>query len=57
MELIPLDAGLVRGSHGRIPEDPGQLPLFMTSEPRLLKDDTLHATEVFETILDHVFAQ
>ena len=57
MELIPLDAGLVRGSHGRIPEDPGQLPLFLTSEPRLLKDDTLHATEVFETILDHVFAQ
>jgi predicted AlkP superfamily pyrophosphatase or phosphodiesterase len=33
MDVIPLDAKLVRGSHGRIPEDPLDGPVFLCSKP------------------------
>ena len=39
MDVIPLDAGLVKGSHGRIPDDPSKGPLLISSEPDLLDDD------------------
>jgi len=55
MELIPLDASLVRGSHGRVTDDPAAGPLFMTSEPKLLPGAT-SALDVCGLILDHVFA-
>jgi predicted AlkP superfamily pyrophosphatase or phosphodiesterase len=32
MDVIPLDAGLVKGSHGRLPDDPRDGPVFLTSE-------------------------
>ena len=55
MEVTPLDANLVRGSHGFVTDDPGSTPLFMTSEPRLLDSGSLRAVEVRDRILDHVF--
>jgi hypothetical protein len=33
MDLIPLDPTLVKGSHGRIPDDPLDGPVFLCSEP------------------------
>ncbi len=33
MDVIPLDATLVRGSHGRLPDDPRDGPVFVTSVP------------------------
>ena len=33
MDVIPLDAGLVGGSHGRLPDDPADGPLFLCSQP------------------------
>jgi hypothetical protein len=33
MDVIPLDAGLVRGSHGRLPDDPRDGPVFLSTEP------------------------
>ncbi|MFT5464695.1 MAG: putative AlkP superfamily pyrophosphatase or phosphodiesterase [Planctomycetota bacterium] len=33
MDVIPLDANLVKGSHGRIPDDPQDGPVFLCSEP------------------------
>ncbi|MBL8860780.1 MAG: alkaline phosphatase family protein [Planctomycetes bacterium] len=33
MDVIPLDASLVRGSHGRLPDDPADGPVFLASEP------------------------
>jgi predicted AlkP superfamily pyrophosphatase or phosphodiesterase len=56
MDVIPLDASLVKGSHGRITDDPAAGPLFMTSEPRLLDSDTVTATEVYHLLLRHIFA-
>lgn len=55
MELTPLDAGLVKGSHGRLTERPEEGPLLLTTEPRLLPAGDLAATEVFNVLLDHLF--
>ncbi len=33
MDVIPLDAGLVRGSHGRLPDRADEGPVFLCSEP------------------------
>ncbi len=33
MDVIPLDARLVKGSHGRIPDDPQDGPVFLASQP------------------------
>jgi len=33
MDVIPIDASLVRGSHGRIPDDPRDGPVFLCSRP------------------------
>ena len=55
MEVIPLDASLVRGSHGRITDKDEEGPVFLTSEPRLLQKARLDATDVCATLLDHVF--
>lgn len=55
MDVIPLDASLVRGSHGRVPEDPAYGAVFITSEPQLLKRDEVAAVDVKQLILDHVF--
>jgi hypothetical protein len=55
MDVIPLDAGLVKGSHGRadVAEEHG--PLFMSSAPDLLPQGKVHATEVKDLLLAHVF--
>jgi predicted AlkP superfamily pyrophosphatase or phosphodiesterase len=56
MDVIPLDATLVKGSHGRPTDDQADGPLFISSEPRLLPEGPIAATAVKETILAHVFA-
>ena len=49
MDVIPLDATLVKGSHGRIPADPRELPLLI-AKPSLLADATLSSTDPFQII-------
>ena len=55
MDVIPLDASLVKGSHGRITERAENGPLFISSRPALLPDGPVAATGVKELVLDHVF--
>ncbi len=55
MDVIPLDAALVKGSHGRRVEDADAGPLFISSEPRLLPEGPIGATAVKQMILAHVF--
>jgi len=55
MDVIPLDAGLVRGSHGRLTDDPQDGPLVASSEPSLLPAGPVPATAVKRLILDHLF--
>jgi len=54
LEVTPLDASLVKGSHGRVTDRDDDGPLLMTTEPKLLNKERLHATEVMGTLLDHV---
>lgn len=54
LDVIPLDAALVKGSHGRMTDLPEEGPLFMTRRPNLVKGDSLHATDVCEVILRHL---
>jgi hypothetical protein len=54
LDVIPLDATLVKGSHGRIPDDSAHGPLLMTSDPSLLDADALAATDVHDMILRHL---
>jgi predicted AlkP superfamily pyrophosphatase or phosphodiesterase len=54
MDVIPLDATLVKGSHGRIPDDPKKGPLLMTNQPELLPDADVAATDVHDLILRHL---
>jgi hypothetical protein len=55
MDVIPLDASLVKGSHGRPTDRPEAGPLFISSEPDLVPDGIMHATDVKSIILDHLF--
>lgn len=55
LDIIPLDGGLVRGSHGRVTDDADDGPLFMTNTPRLLQSDEIAATDVRDMLLRHVF--
>jgi predicted AlkP superfamily pyrophosphatase or phosphodiesterase len=56
MDVIAADANhLVKGSHGRVTDDPRQGPLFISSEPGLAGSGTLAATDVAELMLKHVF--
>lgn len=56
MDVIPLDATLVKGSHGRadVAEDHG--PLVLSTEPELLPSGSIQATDVKGLVLDHLFA-
>jgi predicted AlkP superfamily pyrophosphatase or phosphodiesterase len=59
MDVIPLDATLVRGSHGRLTDKPEQGPLVLTTEPALLEGSAalLPATAFKQLVLDHVFGK
>jgi predicted AlkP superfamily pyrophosphatase or phosphodiesterase len=58
LDVIGLDASLIKGSHGRVTDDPEDGPLFVSSEPGLLPaGDAMDATAVKATILRHVFGQ
>jgi len=57
MDVISLDATLVKGSHGRLTDKPEDGPLFITSAPELLRSDgAVAATDVKGLLLEHVFA-
>jgi predicted AlkP superfamily pyrophosphatase or phosphodiesterase len=56
MELTPLDATLVRGSHGRPPADSKHGPLLISSQSELLEESQLQPTEVLGVVLKHLRA-
>jgi len=56
LDVIPLDASLVKGSHGR-PTSDAHGPVFISSEPSLLQEsgETIAATDVKALLLRHLF--
>jgi predicted AlkP superfamily pyrophosphatase or phosphodiesterase len=55
LDVIPLDASLVRGSHGRPTDHAEQGPLLMSSAPHLLPQGAVEATDVKGLLLRHIF--
>ena len=55
MDVISLDATLVKGSHGRPTDRAEDGPLFISSQPAALAEGPVAATAVKELILEHVF--
>ena len=54
MDVIPLDASLVKGSHGRRPEKPQDWPVLITERSELLPAPQIEARDVFHVLLRHV---
>ena len=56
MDVISLsDTQLVKGSHGRLTDDPDHGPLVISSRSDLLPDGAIEATAFKQLVLDHVF--
>ena len=56
MNVIPLDAGLVKGSHGRHESKEAAGAVFISSERALLPDAPIAAAEVKSLMLAHIFS-
>jgi predicted AlkP superfamily pyrophosphatase or phosphodiesterase len=54
MDVVPLDATLVKGSHGRRPADKKDWPVFITERPELLGAKEVESTDVYHTLLRHL---
>lgn len=55
MDVIGLDATVVRGSHGRPTDHEEDGPLFITTAPELLAPGPVPAVAVKQLLLEHVF--
>lgn len=56
MDVISLsDTQLVKGSHGRLTDDPEDGPMVISSRGDLLPAEAIHATDFKQLVLDHVF--
>ncbi len=54
MDVIPLDATLVKGSHGRRPADKKDWPVFITQRAELLGAKEIESTDVYHALLRQV---
>lgn len=54
MDIIPLDATLVKGSHGRIPDIKDEWPVFLTNNKEVALKDEIQATDVYQLMLEHL---
>lgn len=62
MDVIPLDATLVKGSHGRLPDDPRDGPVFLCSQPfgpagDEPRDGVVPMTSVLERVLGLLYGR
>jgi hypothetical protein len=55
LDVIPLDATLVKGSHGRLTDREEDGPVFMSNAGELVPPGPVDATGVKELLLRHVF--
>jgi predicted AlkP superfamily pyrophosphatase or phosphodiesterase len=54
MDVVPLDATLVKGSHGRRPADKKDWPVFITERRDLLSASEIESTDVFQIMRRHI---
>ena len=56
LDVIPLDATLVKGSHGHLTQTAEDCPVFITRQSQLLPQDSVAAVDVLPLMLDHLQA-
>ncbi|STX29729.1 phosphonoacetate hydrolase [Legionella beliardensis] len=54
LDVIPLDATLIKGSHGRYPDKNSQAPLIISQQKDLIPNTPLPAIDVQSIILTHL---
>ncbi len=54
MDIIPLEAELVKGSHGRVPENYEDYPILITNNDAFEAKEMINPIEVFGILEDHV---
>lgn len=54
MDVIPIDASLVRGSHGCVTTNVANGPVFITRQNHLLESELIMANDVCQLILRHL---
>ncbi|MDT7827299.1 alkaline phosphatase family protein [Pricia sp. S334] len=54
LDIIPLDATLIKGSHGRVPEDRADYPILITNDATADLKEEIRATDVFKILERHV---
>jgi predicted AlkP superfamily pyrophosphatase or phosphodiesterase len=54
MDLTPLNANLVRGSHGHLPSSLNDCPMVITQRSEILQNASISAVEVCSLILSHL---
>jgi hypothetical protein len=57
LDVIPLDATLVKGSHGRLTDRAEDGPVIIGSEPELLPEGPVQAAAVKQLMLDCLFGR
>ncbi len=55
MDVVPLDTSLVRGSHGRVDQDPLTAPVLITQTDTGDRPDEIPCQAVCDVILEHLF--
>ena len=50
MDVVPLDATLVKGSHGCRPASSADWPILVTDQPSLLTKSQIESTEAYQVI-------
>ena len=54
MDVIPIDASLVKGSHGCRPANSAHYPLLISERPELLPGNQINSLDVYHVIKRHV---
>ena len=54
LDIIPLNANLIKGSHGVTPSNKEDYPLFITNNSRYSSKSEIMAIEIFEIIKEHI---
>ena len=54
MDLIPLDASLVKGSHGRRPAKVSDYPVIVSSRPELVPHGPIPAADIYHALKRHI---
>ena len=54
LDIIPINATLVKGSHGRVPEGKDDFPILISNQKDFMPTETVSAIEVFDVLVKHV---